>query len=161
MNELETYLRNHWTAAAGGVDLAQRVAGSHRGTDLGPPLAAIATEIGEDRTSLAEVMDELGCDRGHVGPLAARVLERVGRLKPNGRVLRRSPVSDVLEIEALRSAVVGKASVWDALLVLSQRDALALDVDLEELRARATDQLARLTGIHADLAPVCLGSAHG
>ncbi|QBR92725.1 hypothetical protein [Nocardioides euryhalodurans] len=157
MNELETYLRNHWTAAAGGVDLAHRVAGSHRGTDLGPPLATIATDIREDRTSLAEVMDQLGCDRGHVGPLAARVLERMGRLKPNGRLLRRSPVSDVLEVEALRSAVAGKASVWDALLAMQQRDGLAIGVDLEQLRARATDQLARLTGLHADLAHRALG----
>ena len=159
MSELETYLRNHWTAAAGGVDLARRVAGSHRGTDMGPPLAAIATEISEDRAVLGEVMDELGCDRGHVGPLAARVLERVGRLKPNGRVLRRSPVSDVLEIEALRSAVAGKASVWDALLVLVQRDGLAVGVDLDRMRTRAADQLEGLTGIHATVAGRALGDA--
>jgi len=151
MDELNVYLQSHWAAAAAGEDLARRVARTHRGSDVGPDLATVAAEIVEDRESLRGMMRCVGLDPGLLGPSVARLAERVGRLKPNGHLLRRSPASDVLEVEALRSAVSAKRGGWDALLVLSDDLARVEPDDLERLRERADRQLERLAGVHATL----------
>ena len=151
MDELNVYLQNHWAAAAGGEDLARRIARTHRDTDVGPDLAVVAREIVEDRESLGTLMRLLGLDPGAVAPAVARVAERVGRLKPNGHLVRRSPASDVLELEALRGAVAAKRAGWDALLVLSRDLARMPAAEVERLLERADGQLTRLAEVHATL----------
>lgn len=152
MDELNVYLQNHWAAAAGGEDLARRVARTHRGSDVGPDLAIVAAEIVEDRQQLGTLMRLLGLDPGAVAPAVVRLAERVGRLKPNGHLVRRSPASDVLELEALRGAVSAKRAGWDALLVLSDDLARVSAPEVERLLERADGQLTRLAQVHATLA---------
>jgi hypothetical protein len=159
MDELNVYLQNHWAAAAGGEDLARRIARTHDGTDVGPDLAVVAREVVEDREALGKLMRLLGLDPGTVAPVVVRVAERVGRLKPNGHLVRRSPASDVLELEALRGAVSAKRAGWDALLVLSDDLARVDAPELERLLGRADGQLARLTRVHAALARRSLARA--
>jgi len=158
MDDLETYLQSHWAAAAGGVDLAARIARAHRGAAVGPVLAAVAEEIAEDQTALRELMEALGFRPGRVGPLVARAAERVGRLKPNGRVVRRSPVSDVLELEALRSAVMAKRGGWDALVLVAGSEPRLSAEEVEVLGARAESQLERLTIAHITVVADRFGS---
>lgn len=86
-------------------------------------------------------------------PLLGLVLqlgERMGRLKPNGRVIRRSPLSDLIEIEALSDAINAKRAGWYALA--SARLAPSQTSQVAELIDRADDQLARLRPLHATLA---------
>ena len=149
MHDLNIYLQQHWAAAAGGLDLARRVTRTHEGTDVGADLEAVTREIAEDRETLRVLMALLDLDPGRVGPALTRVAERVGRLKPNGRVLRRSPVSDVLELEALRGAVSAKRAGWDALLVMDLER--VPDDEVERLRDRADRQLDRLAAVHEAL----------
>ncbi len=157
MRELGVYLQNHWAASAGGVDLAHRVAETHADSDVGAALEAIAGEIAEDRESLRVLMVLLDLDPGTLGPAAARIAERIGRLKPNGHLLRRAPVSDVLEVEALRAAVSGKRAGWDTLLVLGADVDPVPDDEVRRLRDRADDQLERLAAVHAALVRRSLG----
>lgn len=159
MDELNVYLQNHWAAAAGGRDLAWRVARSHAGTDVAPVLEEVATEVEEDRESLRGLMGLLGLEPRTVGPVVARLGERLGRLKPNGHLVRRSPASDVLELEALRAAVSAKRSGWDSLLVLRADLARVPATEVERLRERADSQLERLAGVHRTLAARRLADA--
>lgn len=152
MDELNVYLQNHWAASAGGQDLARRVARSHRGTDVAPALDAVASEVTEDRRSLRELMRLLGLDPRVVAPTVVRVAERVGRLKPNGHLVRRSPATDVLELEALRGAVSTKRAGWDTLLVLSADLARVPAQEVERLLHRADGQLEQLAEVHRTLA---------
>lgn len=74
---------------------------------------------------------------------------RTGRLKLNGRLRGRSPLSGLLELELLRLGVEGKAAAWKTLRTLAERDD-RLDAErLDELVARAGRQaeaLERLRG---------------
>ncbi|HEY5788534.1 MAG TPA: hypothetical protein VIT65_27555 [Microlunatus sp.] len=70
-------------------------------------------------------------------------------MKPNGRILRRSPLSDLIEIEALLDAVSAKRAGWYALAAV-HLPADATHVD--GLISRADDQLEGLRSIHATLA---------
>ncbi len=79
-----------------------------------------------------------------------QVGERVGRLKPNGRIVRRSPLSDLIEIEALIDAVSAKRAGWYALAAAPLAAPEASQV--AELIDRADDQLERLRPVHATVA---------
>lgn len=75
---------------------------------------------------------------------AAWAVEKAGRLKLNGRVLRRSPLSSLVELEALRLGVEGKAAAWRTLRQLADHDRRLDAGRLDELLARARRQLDTL-----------------
>lgn len=152
MDDLHVHLQNHWTAATGGVDFADRVAGSHRGTPVGPDLEQVRAGVHEDRETLREIMETAGTRPGVVIPFAARVAERLGRLKPNGHLIRRSPVSDVMELEVFRGAVTIKQAGWETLAVLAETDSRLPKERLLALAERAREQADTLAGVQQRVA---------
>jgi hypothetical protein len=139
---LRTYLQDHHAGSTVGVELARRAAGANQDTEFGEPLARIADEIAADRESLERLMERLGVKPHPVKDAGGWVAEKLGRLKPNNRLLGYSPLSRVLELEGLLIGVTGKLALWEAL-----RDSLgeSLDgVDLVALGDRAQDQRVRL-----------------
>ena len=65
-----------------------------------------------------------------------RIAERLGRLKLNGRLLRRSPLSDLLELETLVVGITGKQALW-----ISLREIPSIKIEeLDQLLERAEEQ---------------------
>ena len=154
MDLLGIYLNDHLAGATGGAELARRVAGSHGGQHSGE-LRRLAAEIVQDRAALLEFMAALGIPVRAYKVCAAWLGEKAARLKLNGRLLARSPLSSLEELEMMRLGVEGKAAGWRTLRTLADTDT-RLDPDrldelisralrhadfLEELRVRAADQL--------------------
>src|SRR4051794_39303821 len=111
---LAIYLNDHLAGASFGTSLARRI--GSRDDAYGPPVAKIADEIAEDRRALEELMQRLGVGRDHVKAAVAWVGEKAERVKPNGELLRTSPLSRMEELEMLSLGVEGKASLWRALI---------------------------------------------
>src|SRR5262245_48969825 len=78
--------------------------------------------------------------------------EKVGRLKPNGYLVRRSPLSDVVELEALRTAALGKLAGWQVLRLVARDDRRLAIAELDALIARADSQASRLEVLHTQMA---------
>src|SRR5436305_6920329 len=78
-----TYLNDHLAGAAAGADLAQRAASSNADNEYGEFLEELSREIADDKASLEMLMDRLGVKKDPIKTTAARLAERVGRLKPN------------------------------------------------------------------------------
>jgi hypothetical protein len=129
---LRVYLNDHLMGAAANVQLALRTAGSQRGTELGRDLDAIAAQISDDYAALVDIMRSVGVTPRRTFAWLGRVGERLGRFKLNGRLLRGSELSTLVELEALRLGVLGKLQGWRSLAVAAQRDAR---LDGERLRA--------------------------
>ena len=88
----------------------------------------------------------------------AWAVERAGRLKFNGRVLQRSPLSSLVELETLRLGVEGKAAGFRTLRVVAERDS-RLDTDrLELLIARAERQSQTLEQLRIQTASRLFGA---
>lgn len=136
---LSIYLNDHLAGATGGVELARRSHRNNRGTPYEADLARLAREIDEDRATLEALMERLRIPRNPIKSPVAWALEKVGRLKLNGRLLQYSPLSRVVELELLGSGVETKKALWIALRGLAARG-LHLGVDVEELVARARRQ---------------------
>lgn len=139
---LRIYLQDHLAGSTAGLELARRTRGANEGTEYGPPLARIADEIEADRRHLQGIMEDLGFGGDRLKIAAAWGLEKAGRLKLNGRLLRYSPLSRVHELETLEAGIVGKRSLWTNLQ--SMDDPRLAGLDLRRLVERAEAQRAGL-----------------
>jgi hypothetical protein len=150
---LSRYLQDHYGASRLELELFWRSASSQRDSAVRAELTSLAAEAAEDRAALLGIMDGLAVPRGAVQERLAVVAERLGRLKPNGTVLRRSPLSDLVELEALADAVSAKRLRWACLRELTAREPRLNPYQLDKLIRRADDQLARLERQRLNLAP--------
>lgn len=156
---LGIYLNDHLAGATGGAELARRAAGAHQGSAIGDALTRLATEVAEDRAALLSMMTALGVPVRHYKSLAAWAAEKVGRLKPNGQVRGRSPLSSVVELEALRLAVEGKAAGWRTLRELAEHDGRLDAARLDDLLALACQQASTLEQLRVTTAAGVFGRA--
>src|SRR5215207_4178342 len=138
------YLNDHLAGSTAGLELFRRAARSNSGPEIGAELAALTAEIEEDRTALITMMRTLGVPRRQYKVALGWAGEKVGRFKLNGRLVSRSPLSLLVEVEALRLGVEGKALGWRVLRSMAANDP-RLDIGrLDELIARAQRQIEAL-----------------
>jgi hypothetical protein len=137
---LGIYLNDHLAGATAGTELARRIVRSHRGRRDTGVLEAFAEEVAQDRASLLDIMTRLAIPVRGYKMRAAWIGEKAGRLKLNGYLLGRSPLSALEEIEMMRLAVEGKAAGWRTLRALAKLDARLDPAELDELLARAARQ---------------------
>lgn len=134
------YLNDHLAGATLGTELARRSAASAGGTAVAGDLQRFAAEVAQDRASLLHIMAALGTPVRHYKVYAAWIGEKAGRLKLNGRLASRSPLSSLEELEMLRLGVEGKAAGWRTLRTLADQDSRLDPGQLDELIARARRQ---------------------
>ncbi|WP_324290887.1 transaldolase [Streptomyces sp. H27-S2] len=149
---LATYLNDHYAGATGGLELFRRAASAQANTESGTALADLARQVEEDRDSLTRLMSDLGVPTSRSKAAMGWLAEKAGRLKPNGHLLTRSPLSDVLEAESMLLGVQGKAACWRTLHALAETDE-RLSVDrLDTLLERAERQIEVLEELRASAA---------
>ncbi|MGW6989721.1 hypothetical protein [Streptomyces sp. NPDC054946] len=147
---LAIYLNDHLAGAGSGVSLIRRMARAHRNAPAGRLLAELAADITEDRDSLREFMTALDVPAQWPRVVAGRLAEKAGRLKLNGRLVKRSPLSDVLELEAMRLGVEGKASLWRSLRLLAVSDPRLDQAAIDGLLDRAVRQESVLEALRME-----------
>ena len=150
---LAIYLRNHEAAASAGGDLFARMARAQADRPWGPVLVEVAAEVTRDVATLRGLLRDRGVRPGVLSSLALRAGERVGRLKPNGHLVRRAPLSDLVEVEAGLDAVHAKACGWRALRAVP---GLALPSTSTTSSRRAETQLTRMRAVHPTVAAAVL-----
>jgi hypothetical protein len=141
---LGIYLNDHLAGATAGSELANRMARSHRGGEEAEPLRRLAAEIAHDRSALLIIMGSLDVTVRFYKVGAAWIGEKAGRLKLNGRLLARSPLSDLEELELLRLGVEGKAAGWRTLRTQADTDTRLDAGRLDQLISRASSQAGQL-----------------
>ncbi|MFJ8493174.1 hypothetical protein ACIRBZ_33225 [Streptomyces sp. NPDC094038] len=144
---LGIYLNDHLAGSTVGAGRSRFAARSHRDPPYAEPLRHLADEIAEDRESLLRIMRSLGVPRRRYKVAASGAAERLGRLKSNGRLCRRSPLTLVIELEFLRLGVKGKELGWRTLRALAESDGRLDEQELDGLIARAERQMNTLEGL--------------
>ncbi|MDQ2813244.1 MAG: hypothetical protein M3Z75_15555 [Actinomycetota bacterium] len=133
---LGIYLNDHLAGATAGTELAHRVAKAHDDDRL----RRLAVEVAQDRAALQDMMKALAVPARVYKTAAAWLGERAGRVKLNGHLLTRSPLSYLEELEMLRLGVEGKAAGWRTLRVLAETDTRLDVLRLDGLISRAERQ---------------------
>jgi hypothetical protein len=109
---LPIYLNDQLFQQTVAVAVCGRARRSNAGSELGAFLAGLHGELEADRRELTRRMEEAGVrpSRGRVA--GARLAERLGRLKLNGHVTSYSPLSRLVELDALAQLLEGKRAFW-------------------------------------------------
>jgi hypothetical protein len=158
---LAVYLNDHLMGSSAGVDGFRRVATRHSDPETRDTLSRLADEVGKDRTELLRLMHRLGIRPLAHSVIRGRLVEKVARLKPNGKVLGRSLLDDLLELEALSLGVEGKLAGWHALNQIAHDNPRIDKSSLERLIARAESQRHQLEELRRRNAASTLGGSDG
>jgi hypothetical protein len=154
---LGIYLNDHLAGATGGAELARRVAAVRRAEEAGDALLRFAADVAADRAALLDMMAALDVPVRGYKVYAGWIGEKAGRLKLNGRLLARSPLSSLEELEMMRLGVAGKAAGWRTLRLLADTDPRLDRARLAELIARAESQLELLEDLRVRAARAVVG----
>jgi hypothetical protein len=141
---LGIYLNDHLAGSRMGLELARRAERANRGNSLGDYLATLISELEQDRATLEQLMRSLKVPRDSFKQGAAWLAERLGRLKLNGRIVRYSPLSRLVELEGLSLETQGRRSMWRLLRRLARTERYLASFDFEALVARSELQLRTL-----------------
>lgn len=144
---LGLYLSDHLTGATAGAKRIERMAESFADTPVFAALAELADQIRRERAFVERLIEHLGTKRRPVAEAISWTGERIGRLKSNGAVFGRSPMTTLLETELMRSAVIGKLGMWQTL----EANAELLELEpaqFTDLTNSAQHQLSVLDAVH-------------
>ena len=156
---LSIYLNDHLAGAAGGTELAKRAAGGNKDTEFSEPLERIARDIEEDKAALEGIMDSLDIKKNPLKEGAGWIAEKAGRLKLNGQLVGYSPLSRVVELEALVTGVTAKMAAWEVLRRLSETDRRLNAGQIDDLIKRATSQRDELDELRLQAADIALAAS--
>jgi hypothetical protein len=154
---LSVYCNDHLAAATGGIELVSRMIGAHAGDRHEEPLRQLLRELREEKTALARTMAALGFPVRQYKQVALWVAEKVSRVKLNGHLLSRSPLSDLFEFEFLASAVRGKRSGFETLRIAADVDRRIDAALFDRLIEQANRQYEWATDVRRELAAELFG----
>jgi hypothetical protein len=154
---LHTYLADHLAGATFGLALVRRCHGKNEGSAFEKPLGELVREIELDRATLIAVMAAVGAKPSRTKTWAAWILEKARRLKPNGRPLRDTLLSRLLELEILSIGITVKRALWRALEEVGLPDRTN-GFDFRRLAERAEAQLDAVEAMRLQAARDAFGS---
>ena len=149
---LATYLQDHYAGSSAGIELFRRAADQQTDAVVRTALTAMAEKVEHERTVLTKYLAFVDAKPDPVKNAGAWVAEKLGRFKPNGELVRRSPLSDVMELEMLRIAVEGKGAGWRVLRALADDQPLFDAAELDTLIEDTGRQIKELEDLRMDAA---------
>ncbi|GHF59641.1 hypothetical protein FNH07_31840 [Amycolatopsis bartoniae] len=155
---LGVYLNDHLAGAMAGVELSRRLVRTEGEWAGNGKLERLAEEIEQDRAALLEIMAALGEPVRRAEMWTGWLAEKVARFKLNGRIVNRSPLSRLVELEAMRLGVEGKVAGWRTLRARATVDPRLDSAKLDELITSGRSQITRLERLRARAAEELFGA---
>ncbi|MCW2618620.1 MAG: uncharacterized protein JWR28_1769 [Modestobacter sp.] len=154
---LAIYCNDHIASAAGGIELVGRMVGAHKGTPYEARLRQLLDELKQEKTDLIATTRALGLPVRQYKQVAVWFAEKASRVKLNGHLLSRSPLSSLVEFEFLASAVRGKRSGFETLRIAAEGDPRIDKVLFDALIEQANRQYRWLTDVRREVAAELFG----
>jgi hypothetical protein len=158
---LAIYCNDHMASAAGGLELVGRMIGAHKGTRHEARLRQLRDELKQEKADLTATTRALGLPVRQYKQVAVWFAEKASRVKLNGHLLSRSPLSSLVEFEFLASAVRGKRSGFETLRIAAEVDPRIDKVLFDGLIEQANRQYRWLTDARREVAAELFGGDPG
>jgi hypothetical protein len=152
---LGRYLNDHLSGSEVAVRLLTRLSRRYARSGTGRFFADLLEDIRADQQALRDLTDRIGAKRSVVKQAAGRLAEVASR--PKLRFGRYEPLGLFESLEMLALGILGKRSLWQALLRLAPSDRRLDARDLVRLEARAVDQHTRVEHRRLAMARTALG----
>lgn len=115
-------------------------------------LVELQKAIDSDLATLETVMERLDISPSRSKDILLRLGERFGRGKLNGSVTSRSPLSRLLELEALEAGIRSKQRLWSSLEAMAPSVPNLQSFDFQGLWTKADRQVREVGEWHVDVA---------
>lgn len=112
---LVVYLRDHHALLIALREFCARIVSSSPTEEERGLARLVLADAESDLRELAAVLRGFGSGPSRIRAAAAQAGERIGRLKPNGTLVRRSPATSVVELEGCRFLLESVRSLWAGL----------------------------------------------
>jgi hypothetical protein len=156
---LGIYCNDHLASATGGIELVGRMLSRHKGTRFEEPLEQLLTELREEKAAYLRIMAGLDIPVRQYKQLGVWVAEKISRAKLNGRLLSRSPLSDLVEFEFLASGVRAKRSGFETLRIAAEVEPRLPQDELDRLIDQAHQQYLWLTAARREVSAEVFGGS--
>jgi hypothetical protein len=156
---LGVYCNDHLAAATGGIELVGHMLSHQKGTKYEQPLEQLLDELREERAAVRSSMAALSIPTRQYKQLASWVAEKASRVKPNGRMLSRSPLTDLVEFEFIATAVLAKRAGFETLRAVAETDRRVDAALMDRLIDQANRQHEWLSEARREVAAGLFGGA--
>jgi len=148
---LAIYLNDHLAALVAARELARRTSSRASGEETRALAGELVAHFADGEVEVERLLGAIGARRSRVKRALASVAEKGGRVKPNGQLKSRSPLSDLVELEGLTLLLEYEAGLWRSLE--SAKDGLAgEDRDFAARERRASEWQTRLAAHGGEVA---------
>jgi hypothetical protein len=153
---LTTYLNDHLAGSVAALELLDHLIRLQPGTAGAQALAAVRTEVEEDRQTLQSLLREVGGKESRVRRAAAWLAEKLGQAKLRLDDPGSGDLQMLEALETLALGIQGKSALWRALSVASAHLPPVRHRDFAALEARAQNQFQRVDSLRLQAAPAAL-----
>jgi hypothetical protein len=157
---LGIYLNDHLAALVSARELAKRANAGATDNETRAIARDLVAHLTRSERELERLLSELGVRPSRVKRALASAAEKGGRVKLNGHVVSRSPLSDLVELEGLSALLQYEAALWrvlaDAIPELARPEG-----DFGNRERDARDWRDGLTARARSVAPKALGRPTG
>ncbi len=143
-DDLEIYLRDHYAAAVGAIDLLKHLSKTHEDDALGPFFAKLQAEVEADHEQLHNLMSALGFEESSLRNAGAWMAEKLGRAKLGFSAGEDAGLRLLQSLESLYLGITGKRALWRALEAAREASPVLQKTDFQQLENRAAEQAERV-----------------
>ena len=155
---LSIYLNDHLAASVAGRQLVKRMLRSSKDEEIRGLLEELGPEFEATERAVEELLRRIGSSPSRLKRAAAWAGERAGLLKFNGSVTGYSPLSRLLELEALRIILEAERALWRS-VEQSAPELAASEGEFADRADRAERRLERVERARLTAAEVALAGA--
>ncbi len=156
--QLGVYLRDHYAAGVGALELIEHSRESHAGTPWAAFFAELQKEVKADHEQLHNLMQALSVDDSSVRNAGAWMAEKLGRAKLGFSGGESTELGLLQTLESLALGITGKQLLWRALAAVRESSPDLQKTDFKLLETRALAQLQRVEAKRLEAAQGSLGS---
>ena len=144
-DRLVIYLNDHLALIAAERELATRACRANTSTKFADMLATHVDDLARQHTLIRSALDQTDGTPNRFKPFAARLGERLGRLKLNGQLTGYSPLSRIVEFEGLLASGTLRAQLWATVTETHLLRASSMSDDLSEAIQQTEHHISALT----------------
>lgn len=139
--DLGVYLKDHYAAAVGAVELLEHLSSAHDDKPLGTFFRDLLAEVKADHDRLHDIMKALGIEESPMRNAGAWVAEKFGRGKLGFGGGETSGIRLLQALETLAIGITGKLLLWRALQAAPETASRRAKTDFDHLALRAQKQV--------------------
>ncbi|MEO5719323.1 MAG: hypothetical protein ABIR29_12255 [Chthoniobacterales bacterium] len=150
--DLGIYLKDHYAAAVGAVDLLGHLSDAHNNKPLGTFFRDLLAEVKADHDRLHDIMKALGIEDSPMRNAGAWLAEKFGLGKLEFGGGETSGIRLIQALETLTIGITGKLLLWRTLKAAQQIASLLPQIDFDQLTLSAQEQIEEVEAERLDAA---------